>query len=348
MNKVVQRVKPTVNDIARHAGVSLATVDRVLNERPGVRSVTIERVNNAVSELGYIRDTAAANLARGRVYRFVFLLPDSSEEFFDALQVQITTQSELLVNERTEIKTLRIPYLDSQEIACALDRLEPKNADGVAIIAPETPAVRDAVTRARSRGIAVVALLTDVPSSPRNHFIGIDNYSAGQTAAKLMGQFVQASKGSVLVLLGSRFARDHLERRYGFDEVMEQQFPHLSVLPSIEAGVSEKLAENILPDVFKAIPDVCGIYSTTSRHSDLLSFLNTRSENPVVVAHELIPSSRAALKSGVFDALISQDTGHIVRSAVRLMRAVVDAVPYNATQDRVRIEIFLKENLPEV
>jgi len=57
--------KPTVNDVARVAGVSLATVDRVLNERSGVRSITIDKVHNAVEHLGYVRDTAAANLPAG-------------------------------------------------------------------------------------------------------------------------------------------------------------------------------------------------------------------------------------------------------------------------------------------
>ena len=66
--------KPTVNDIARVAGVSLATVDRVLNRRPGVRAVTVQKVHKAIDERGYVRDTAAANLARKRVYNFLFVL----------------------------------------------------------------------------------------------------------------------------------------------------------------------------------------------------------------------------------------------------------------------------------
>ena len=57
-------MKPTVHDIARSAGVSLATVDRVLNGRPGVRSVTREKVEQAIVALGYVRDLAAANLAK--------------------------------------------------------------------------------------------------------------------------------------------------------------------------------------------------------------------------------------------------------------------------------------------
>ena len=48
--------KPTVHDIARRAGVSLATVDRVLNARPGVRAKTVARVQAAVASLGYVTD----------------------------------------------------------------------------------------------------------------------------------------------------------------------------------------------------------------------------------------------------------------------------------------------------
>ena len=217
---VITGVKPTVNDIARYAGVSLATVDRVLNARPGVRKVTIQRVNKAIDELGYIRDTAAANLARRRFYQFVFLLPDSDSEFIDEVAEQIDAQALTLASDRTHLHARRVPAFDSQSLAVALDELQPEAANGVAVIGPETPAVRDAISRATQRGIAVVALLSDLPSSSRDHFIGIDNTSAGQTAAQLMGLFINMDAGSILVLTGSRLARDHLERRLGFDEVM--------------------------------------------------------------------------------------------------------------------------------
>lgn len=346
---VISGVKPTVNDIARLAGVSLATVDRVLNARPGVRKVTIQRVNKAIDELGYIRDTAAANLARKRFYQFVFLLPDSNSEFIDELETQIEAQAVTLANDRTHLLTRRLPAFDSQSIAFALDELQPEATSGVAVIGPETPAVRDAISRATERGIAVAALLSDLPSSPRDHFIGIDNTSAGQTAAQLMGRFINADRGSILVLTGSRLARDHLERRLGFDAVMREHFAQLSILPSVEIRDDQPLSDIVLANAFSETTDICGIYSTTASNAGLLEFLKQRSEQAkglVVIAHELTPLSRQALLTGSIDALISQDTGHIVRSAVRLMRATVDAVPHNALQERIRIEIFLKENLP--
>ena len=79
-------MRPTVHDIAEAAGVSLATVDRVLNRRPGVRSATVARVEDAVARLGYQRDVAAANLARRRTYPLVFVLPEGPNAFMRALE----------------------------------------------------------------------------------------------------------------------------------------------------------------------------------------------------------------------------------------------------------------------
>lgn len=341
--------KPTVNDIARVAGVSLATVDRVLNMRPGVRLVTIEKVNKAISQLGYVRDTAAANLARQRFYRMLFILPATNNEFVAALEQAIAEQAGKLHHNRTTLEAVSVPAFDPQAIVDALDHLNPGTTDGVAVFGPETPSVRDAVKRARAKGIAVVAFVSDLPSSERHHFVGVDNIAAGRTAASLMGRFVRGP-GRVLVITGSRLARDHLERRTGFDAVMGEEFPDLEVVASIEGRDDPDLILNLLPDVFAAYPDICGIYSSAAGNPGLIRFLQSTGPHSelVVIAHELTAASRIALKDGVFDAIISQDTGHLVRSAVRLLKATADRAPFDQTQERIRIDIYLRENMPAV
>ena len=84
MNEIGLRRRATVHDVARVAGVSLATVDRVLNARPGVRPATVEKVEAAIAEIGFQRDLSASLLARSRDLRLTFIIPDSSNEFMAA------------------------------------------------------------------------------------------------------------------------------------------------------------------------------------------------------------------------------------------------------------------------
>lgn len=347
-NDASEQPKPTVNDIARVAGVSLATVDRVLNARPGVRGATIEKVKGAVEELGYVRDSAAANLARRRFYNLLFVLPNTANEFVAALEAQVALQGTTLLHERVLLSKMRVPPFHPEAIVALLDALEAGKTDGVAVFGPDTPSVRDAVRRARQRGIAVVALVSDLPGSERDRFVGIDNVAAGRTAAQLMGRFLR-DEGQVLVITGSRLARDHLERRKGFDEVIRNSFPRLRVTTSVEAHDDSDLIRRILPDVFAANPGLCGIYSSAAGNPGLIDFLSEsdRQDDLVVIAHELTESSRAALGSGAFDAIISQDTEHIVRSAIRIMKATADRLPFDDAQERIRIDIYLRENMPE-
>jgi len=341
------RPKPTVNDIARVAGVSLATVDRVLNARPGVRDVTIEKVNKAIAELGFVRDTAAANLARRRQYRLMFILPETDNEFVIALDAEITAQSERLLHQRTRLKRRTIPPFDPQAMVRILDSVTTQDTDGVAIFGPETPSVRDAVNRAKERGIAVATMVSDLPSSIRDHFIGIDNVAAGRTAALLMGRFVRKA-GRILIVTGSRLARDHLERRAGFDAVMANKFPNLEVAATIEGRDDPELIGSLLPVVFEKNSEIVGIYSSAAGNGGLIEFLekDTSSRDVVVIAHELTQTSRTALSKGTFDALISQDSGHIIRSAIRVLKSAADKLPIDPKQERIRIDVYLSENLP--
>lgn len=338
---------PTINDIARVAEVSLATVDRVLNARPGVREVTVRKVNAAIAELGYVRDTAAANLARGRVYHFTFILPATQNEFISLLETEIEMLGRGLRQDRTKLSFVRVAAFDPMALASAIDDIDPTQVNGVAIFGPETPSVRDSVAHLKSHGVTVVSLVSDLPSSERDNYVGVDNIAAGRTAAQLLGRFVGPRNGKILVLTGSLLARDHLERRLGFDEVMAKDFAHLDVLASLEGRDDPDLIQRLLPDAFAENPDIIGIYSSAAGNDGLLRFFTAhdQSRRPLVVAHELTDLSRGALAAGHFDAVISQDAGHLVRSAVRIMRANSDRAPINLAQERIRIDIYLKENM---
>jgi LacI family transcriptional regulator len=337
--------RPTVHDIAKEAGVSLATVDRVLNARPGVRDKTIAKVQDAVVRLGYVRDTYAANLARKRLYRFVFVLPEGPNQFAASLRAALDEAHAAQISDRTAIEIVRVPLLDPHAIVRRLRQLAAETLDGVALMVPETPQVRDAVARLKAAGVAVVALVSDLPNSRRDHFIGTNSVAAGRTAGLLMGRFVRRP-GEVLVVSNSMRARDSLERRLGFDAVIAAEFAGLRVLPSVESFDDPARMRAVVTEVL-ARRDVVGVYSMGSGNTALLDALREsgRTGDLVSIAHELTPTTESALREGALAAVIAQNVGHLARSALRVLRALCDGLSIYEAQERVRIEIILRENI---
>ncbi len=338
--------RPTVHDIAKNAGVSLATVDRVLNQRPGVRPATVEHVQEVIEKIGYVRDVAAANLARQRNYQFVFVVPDLASAFFSQLSDVIHEAKMRASVDRMDISIVRVPPNDPHALVTELEKLDPQSLNGIAIMAPETPHVRDAIKRLKDRGVSIVGIISDLPNSDIDQFVGINNMAAGRTAGLLLGRFLGPQPAEILVLAGSMQARDHVERRQGFDAIMTEKFPHVSVLPTVEAWDDSHLMEELVSRSLAARPEIRAIYSIASGNSGLAAALSRRQhDRKFVIVHELTDTSRNALERDLFDAVIKQDVGHIVRSAVRMMRAKSDGRDLITSQEKIRIEVILKENL---
>lgn len=341
-------MKPTVHDIARSAGVSLATVDRVLNARPGVRSATREKVEQAIVALGYVRDLAAANLAKGRTYRFSFILPANDNSFMIGLRREVEAAIERSSVERARIDIIEIPAFDAGALVTALDAMLAERPDGVALVAVDAPEVRAAVGRLVDAGMVIVTLVSDLGASGRHHYAGIDNIAAGRTAANLMGRFLSKVDGRVGVLAGSMLVRDHRERLEGFLSVLSEDFPQVAILPVIEARDDPGLAEASIREALRRHVGLNGIYSLGAGNRGLIRALREVEPDgrPVVIAHELTASTSQALLDGTIDAVLNQDAGHEVRSAIRVLKAKADGLPVLAAQERIRIDIFLKDNLP--
>lgn len=339
--------RPTVNDIARAAGVSLATVDRVLNGRPGVRAKTVLAVQDAVLRLGYVRDIAAANLARQRRYRMIAAIPQSDSQFITTLVQALKDAAQTAAMARTELEFLRYPAEDTHFLAAALAQHAQRDVAGVALMAPETPVLRDAVNMLKDKDIPLVTMVSDLPSTARDHFVGIDNRAAGRTAGVLMGRFLAGQSAQVMVLVPSMLLRDAIDRRHGFDQVLQAEFPQIEALPTLETHGADTTLRAAVRAQLDSARHVRGIYVLGSGHRALAATLADLglTGRLVVIGHELTPFTRQALMAGHLDAIITQNPGHLARSVLRVLRAKADKMPIDAAQERLRIEILIKENL---
>ncbi|NAZ84680.1 LacI family DNA-binding transcriptional regulator, partial [Kineococcus indalonis] len=180
-----------LREIAAQAGLSVATVDRVLHGRAGVRAGTVADVHRAVAELERQRSQLSAS---GRAFRVDLLVqapPRFSAAVRTALEASLPSLRPVLVRARSQLHH----GASTQPLAAALRALARRGSDGVVLKAPETPEVLDALGELTAAGVPVVALVTDLPRRARTAYVGLDNRAAGATAAHLLAHWLCGAAG---------------------------------------------------------------------------------------------------------------------------------------------------------
>ncbi len=340
-------MRPTLKDLARESGVSLATIDRVLNGRSGVRDDTVSHVQETIERIGYVRNMQAANLARRQTYAFQFILPDSGGAFIDGLVDEIDRSNHAFSAEMTSAAAAFVDANDPHAVTHFLTRLDPGDVQGVAIMVPDAPQIRDAMARLVERGIKVVRFLTGQSQAAATDFVGTDNRVAGATAAAILGRFIGGDEGKVLIVSETMRSRDAIQRRLGFDTVMQTEFPGFTVLPSVETYGSRSRACKVLAQSLANHADLRGAYFLSSEvQPSFEAFAEVADCSSLrIVAHERTAFTEAAIRADRIDALIDQHAGHAVRSAIRILRARCENREPSVSQETIRTEILMKQNL---
>lgn len=337
--------RPTIHDVAEAAEVSLATVDRVLNNRGGVAEKSVKRVKEAVARTGYVRDQAAAMMSRRADVPLTFVLPEGPSDFLDNLRAGLQREKDRLQSERIIFEERTSKAFDSESTAAAMEACATQSGGAVAVMAPDTPQVRRAVSTLIDRGIHVVTMVADLPGSGRAVYAGIDNLQAGRTAAQFMGRMIHDPNGRIQVIAGSMAARDHAERLMGFHQVMPRDFPQFEVLPVLEGYDDAARVKELAQAALETHP--VGIYAIGAGNRGLAAALaNHRGCRPFTLVHELTPTSRAALYDDIFDLVIDQDPARIARRAITLMRDLVSERTVAERDGEIPPNIHMKENTP--
>lgn len=335
----------TLKEIAREAGVSLATLDRVLHGRSGVRKSTARRVRDAISRhSGRNMEMAAGD---ARPMKFAFVMPKGENVFMQMIREHVGEMSSWLAVRKVAIETIVTDVFNPQKLAETLECLQGR-FDGVAVVALDHQSVRAAIDDLVGLGTLVLTLVSDVPGSRRHHYVGIDNVAAGRTAASLVGRLARAPDGKVAIVAGSQLLRDHAERIFGFQQVMGLEYPQFTVLSAVEGGDEDQLNESLTAKLLAENPDLVAVYNAGAGTPGVgKAIADAGADKRIIfVAHDLTPFTRRSLLRGLMDAVISQDPGHEARSAIRVLMALVRGEPLLAEQERIRIDIIMRDNLP--
>ena len=340
------RRAPTLADVATRAGVSYATVDRVLNGRGVVAEKSRVSVLKAVADLNYVRNVAAANLAQRRVYRFCFVIPEGTNAFFDRVCAIVAAARPAASADPVQLTVVRVAAFDPDALARGLRSLDTDALDGVAVVGVAGAGVTDAVATLRGKGVAVVTMISDLPAATRTAYVGIDNATAGRTAGGLIVLAHGRGPGRVLPIVGALSARDHADRLAGLRDTIAPTA--LTLAPLIEGLDRHEVVEVRLREALAADPGITGIYSAGAGNAGLIrviASLPADRPRPVVVLHELLPHNRRALEDGLIDIVIDQRPEEEVARVLSLLRSLADRHPVPEAAPIVPA-IYIRENLP--
>jgi LacI family transcriptional regulator len=332
-----------VREIAVQAGLSEATVDRVLNGRGGVRESTVHEVHQAIADLQRQRDQLRIG---GRTF-LVDLVMQAPQRFSAAVRSALEAELPLL---RPAVLRARFWLRESgpvAEIVEAVDRIGARGSHGVVLKAPDVPEVAAAVERLSQRGIPVVTLVTDVPTSPRLAYVGIDNRSAGATAAYLIGQWLGDRPGNVLVTLSSSFFRGEEEREMGFRAAMRALQPGRTLVDITESRGLDDVLHGLVVDALRDDPSLVAVYSIGGGNLATVDAFDSLGRScRVFVAHDLDEDNRALLHRRRISAVLHHDLGRDLRTACYVLLAAHGAVPGPVPVRPSAIQVVTPFNVP--
>ena len=220
--------RTTLQDVARTAGVSLATVDRVLNRRPGVHAETAERVQ-AADRPAQIPPRPACRAAGPRPRPSLRIHPADRQQRLHAGARGARPRDRRAMSPTSASRSA------SRMSTSSTATCSPRRSTGCTARSTASPSSRSTTRRcARRSTISTAPASRSSRSSPtcrarsRAHYVGIDNSAAGRTAGTLLGRFLAGRTGKVGLIAGSIALRDHIERQIGFEQVIARDFPALA------------------------------------------------------------------------------------------------------------------------
>ncbi len=342
------RRRPTIADLAAAAGVSVATVDRVLNRRHPVREATARRVLEAAESLGY----HATSLLRSRLQeqarpcRMGFLLQRESSPFYRQLAADLEAAATHLAGPESRPVIEFVDELDAATIVLRMRAIS-RRVEALAVVSVDHPRVSEEIDRLRSEGIPTFTLLSDLSAPSRAGYIGLDARKAGRTAAWAITRLARRP-GAVAIFVGSHRYLDHDTREISLRSYLREHAPDFALLEPLVDLEQPQVAYDAALTLLKRHPELAGIYSAGGGTDGIIQALLEagRAADVILVCNELTPAIRSALIDRVVDLAIATPTALLAERAVR---ALLDAVHQPSTvaagQITLPFELYGPENI---
>jgi LacI family transcriptional regulator len=343
---IMMTKRPTLADLAEAAGVSIATVDRVLNARHRVREPTAKRVLGAAEAIGFHAAPLLKRRLRAetpvRVFGFLLQKPD---EFYRQLGADLEAATARLASCRGRAVIEYVTELVPAAIAEALARLG-EVTEAIGVVSVDHPRVSEAIARLADRGKPAFALLTDLTAEARAGYVGRDNRKEGRTAAWLIAK-AASRPGKIGIIVGSHRYLCQETAEISFRAWLRENAPAFETLEPLVNLDDSRLAHAATLEMIARHRDLVGLYICGGGKEGVIAAAREEPrEGLAIVCNELTSKSRAGLIDGVLTAVIHTPTALLADRALEAMNQSVEAGGQGtAVQIVVPFDLFLSTNI---
>lgn len=298
-----------VKEIARRAGVSIATVDRVIHNRKGVSEATKEKIKEIIEEIGFKPNMLASRLASKKTNRFAVLIPQSTEtDYWEAPVKGINRAHQEIKQYGITLEQYFYDLNNKKSFVNIAKEVLSGDCDGVLVAPSFIAEATDFTNACRSRQIPYVFINSDIPGQVSLSYIGPHLYKSGQQAGQLVSFGLKAGKVLIVNISKEIDSYHHLLRKEdGFRAYFKNNGNGQVQLIKIDISDTDERSIEAALDGVLAEQDIDAIFVTNSRVRSVANYAVKRNlEDKVLIGYDFLGENVEFLKQGVIDFLIGQ------------------------------------------
>ena len=337
--------RTTIRDIAQALGVSIGTVDRALNDRPGVNPMTKARVLQMARTVGFKPNMAARFLSSKRRLRVSVNIPCEIASFWSLVHQGIQEEAAPFSASGLEVEFRTFPRFGSGEEDVFEDALQAQ-VHGIIAAVGHPDQMRPLIRKASHSRIPVICVATDAPGTERLAVVSIDPLVSGSLAGELLSRVI-GGHGKLAVITGDLRISDHTEKHHAFRTAVRALFPAFTVLDAIENHEDEAEAYEKCRHLLQIHPDIRGIYISTANSEPVLRALEDAGGlgKVTVLATDLSAALVRRISRGDVVGSLYQRPRSQGRLAIRMLHSFLAEGQCPSYQVRLAPHVVMKSNL---
>ena len=337
-------------DIAKMAGVSVGTVDRVIHNRGRVSEENRKKVQAILEMVNYQPNLMARSLASKKQYHFIAITPSFAQgEYWEAISEGIDKAASEMGSYNITITKLFFDQYDNKTFDDIVRNLLDKKVDGVLIATLFTDSVIRLSRELDRFEIPYIYVDSNIEGQHQLAYFGTESYDAGVIAARLLTDRISPASDILMARIihsGKNDSNQGRNRREGFCRYLKEM-RFTGSLHEVELKINDSVYNfTKLDEIFESNPNIEGAVIFNSTCYILGNYLKARAMQSVkLVGYDLIERNTQLLSEGVITALVAQRPE---RQGYEGIKSLCNHLLFKQHSEMVNlmpIDILLKENL---